>query len=105
MQKTKIHQKNNDMKDDQISIFVRRMKRIGIELQLIGNYPWIYLDSVNGNRIKKEDYYLANHGFTIGWSGIKIDSVPHLIDDLDIIFKIIRKYKYIIPAGGACEIQ
>ena len=40
------------MEDNEISIFVRRMKRIGITLELVGNYPWIYLDSVNGNRIK-----------------------------------------------------
>lgn len=81
------------MEDNEISIFVKRMKRIGIELQLVGNYPWIYLDSVNGNRIKEEDYYYANHGFTIGWSGIKLGSVPHLIEEWDMIFKIIRKYK------------
>lgn len=81
------------MEDNQISIFVRRMKRIGITLELVGNYPWIYLDSVNGNRIKKEDYIYAHHGFTIGWSGIKLGSVPHLIEEWDIIFKIIRKYK------------
>ena len=80
------------MKDNEINVFVRRMKRIGIELQLFGNYPWIYLDSVNGNRIMKEDYYHANHGFTIGWYGIKLGSVPHLIEDRDLIFKMIRKY-------------
>jgi hypothetical protein len=79
--------------DNEISIFIRRMKRIGIELQLVGNYPWIYLDSVNGNKIKIEDFVNANHGFNIGWSGIKIDSTPHLIDDWSLIFKMIRKYK------------
>lgn len=79
--------------DNEINIFCKRMEKIGIKIQLVGNYPWIYLDSVNGNRIKKEDYYLANHGFTIGWSGIKIDSKPHLIEDRDLIFKMIRKYR------------
>jgi len=80
-------------KDNEISIFVKRMKKIGIDIQLIGNYPWIYLDCVNGNRIKKEDYFHANHGFTIGWSGIKLGSVPHLIEEWNMIFKMIRKYK------------
>jgi hypothetical protein len=79
--------------DNEINIFCKRMEKIGIKIQLVGNYPWIYLDSVNGNRIKKEDYYLANHGFTIGWSGIKIDSKPHLIENRDLIFKMIRKYR------------
>ena len=55
------------MNDETSFIFVRRLKKIGIELELIGNYPWIYLRSVNGNWIKDEDFINANHGFTIGW--------------------------------------
>jgi hypothetical protein len=35
--------------NDEISIFVRILKKIGIELELIENYPWIYLRSINGN--------------------------------------------------------
>lgn len=80
-------------KDNEISIFVKRMKKICIDIQLIGNAPWIYLDCVNGNKIKKEDYFHANHGFTIGWYGIKLGTEPYLIEDLDLIFKMIRKYK------------
>ena len=81
------------MKDNEINIFIRRMKRIGIELQLVGNVPWIYLDSVNGNKIKREDFYLANHGFTIGWTGVRLGTEPHLIEEWDMIFKMIRKYR------------
>ncbi len=81
------------MEDNEINIFCKRMEKIGIKLQLVGNYPWIYLDSVNGNKIKREDFVNANHGFTMGWSGIKIDSKPHLIQDRDLIFKMIRKYR------------
>jgi hypothetical protein len=80
------------MKDNEINIFIRRMKRIGIELQLVGNVPWIYLDSVNGNRVKKEDFVNANHGFNIGWYGITLGAEPRLIEDRDLIFKMIRKY-------------
>jgi hypothetical protein len=80
-------------KDNEISIFVKRMKKIGIDIQLFGNVPWIYLDSVNGNRIKKEDFVNANHGFTIGWYGIRFGTGPHLIENWDMIFKMIRKYK------------
>ena len=80
-------------KDNEISIFVKRMKKIGIDIQLIGNAPWIYLDSVNGNRIKKEDFVNANYGLNIGWYGITLGAEPRLIEDLDLIFKMIRKYK------------
>lgn len=79
--------------DNEINIFCKRMEKIGIKIQLVGNYPWIYLDSVNGNRVQREDFVNANHGFTIGWSGIKLDSKPHLIEDRALIFKMIRKYR------------
>ncbi len=69
------------------------MRKIGIDLQLVGNFPWIYLDSVNGNKIKREDFVNANHGFNIGWTGVRIGTEPHLIEDLDLIFKMIRKYR------------
>lgn len=78
---------------NEIDVFYERMQKIGIQLELVGNYPWIYVRSVNGNRIKHEDFINANHGFQIGWSGIRTDSVPTLIEDRALIFKIIRKYK------------
>jgi hypothetical protein len=81
------------IQDNEINIFYRRMEKIGIKLQLVGNYPWIYLDSVNGNKVKREDFVNANHGFTIGWSGINNDDKPRLIEERDLIFKMIRKYR------------
>ena len=79
-------------KDNVINRLVPRLKKIGIEVRLSGNYPWIYLDEVNGNRIKSEDYYLGNHGFTIAFLPIKPDQKMELTD-IGRIFKIIRKYK------------
>ena len=40
-----------------------RLKKINIEIELSGNFPWIYLRSVNNNRVTER--YLGNHGFTI----------------------------------------
>ena len=73
---------------NEVEIFINRLKKIGIELELMGNVPWIYLSKVNGNRILPEDYN-ANHGFTIAWNRdkIKLDS------DTKRIFQVIRKYK------------
>lgn len=45
-----------------IDRFVRRLERIGVTVELIGNYPWIYLRKVNGKPIL--DTFAGNHGFT-----------------------------------------
>lgn len=77
---------------NEIQIFINRMRKIGIELELEGNVPWIYLKSVNGNRVRPEDYN-ANHGYTIAWYPIRLGDEPHLDSDLNRTFYIIRKYK------------
>jgi hypothetical protein len=80
------------MGEDVISILVKRLRRCGIEIELTGNYPWIYLDKVNGNRIKKEDF-TANHGFNIAWFGIKNDDKIKLAEEPKVIIALIRKYR------------
>jgi len=75
-----------------LDIFRKRMLKLGIELQMSSNYPWIYIDSVNGNRIKREDYFEGNHEFTIGFHPIRQDQVFEFTD-IGEIFKLIRKYK------------
>jgi hypothetical protein len=77
---------------NEIEIFINRMKKIGIELELTGNIPWIYLKSVNGNLIKEEDYN-TDHGYTIAWYPVRMGAEPHLDSDLELTFNIIRKYK------------
>ena len=63
-----------------------RCKRIGINLEFVGNYPWVYLDKVNGNKVKER--YMGNHGFTAFFinKGESVTSVKK-------IFKAIRKYR------------
>lgn len=80
------------MEDNVLNRLVPRLKKIGIEVELVGNYPWIYLEKVNGNRIKKEDYYFANHGFTIAFLPIRSDKEMEILD-IGKTFEIIRKYK------------
>lgn len=75
-----------------LDILIERLNKIGIDIKLAGNYPWIYLETVNGNRIKKEDYYLANHGFTIAFMPMS-DREKIEITDIKKTFEIIRKYK------------
>lgn len=64
-----------------------RLLKLGIEITCIGNYPWIYLDTVNGNRVTEK--FMAQHGFTI--AVLRDTSVE--LTDIKRLFQIIRKYK------------
>ena len=75
---------------DKLDIFIKRLEKLGIKVELFGNYPWIYLDKVNGNKVTEK--YLGNHGFTIMFTPIKLEQT-YEFTDISEIFKIIRKYK------------
>lgn len=79
--------KNKDI----LTVFVERMAKLGIEVKLCGNYPWIYLEEINGKRVQKEDYYLGNHGFTIAFIPLKDQKME--ITDINKTIKLIKKYK------------
>ena len=76
---------------EKIEIFINRLKRIGIDIEIWSNYPWIYLAVINGKRVieKTDD---SNHGFNIAFLPIKRD-VELQFTDISAIFKLIRKYK------------
>ena len=71
-----------------IDSFVNRLKKIGISVELKGNYPWVYLDKVNGKRVT--DRFLGNHGFTIFFRAIK-PGQKDKITDIGVIFTKIRE--------------
>ena len=79
---------------NEVEIFINRLKKIGITIELVGNIPWIYLYKVNGNKIQREDWINANHGYTIAWYPVKLGEKPQLNwHDIKTTFKLIRKYK------------
>jgi hypothetical protein len=79
---------------DQLKPLIDRLAKIGIEIKVSGNIPWIYLVSVNGNKIQPEDFANANHGYTIAWISVHKDRPGVKLDeDLKETFRIIRKYK------------
>lgn len=45
-----------------IASFVKRLSRIGVDVELIANYPWVYMNKVNGVLVTED--FMANHGFT-----------------------------------------
>ena len=75
---------------DKISAFVERLEKIGIKIQLGGNYPWIYIDYINGKRITEK--FCGDHGFTVAFLPIRKDRELEFTDITEI-FKLIRKYK------------
>jgi hypothetical protein len=77
------------MKQDKLTVFVDRMNRIGIDIKLAGNYPWIYINSINGKRVT--EIFEANHGFTVAFIPVRADKELELTD-IGEIFKLIRKY-------------
>ena len=67
-----------------------RLKKININVEFFGNYPWIYLDKVNGNKVKET--YLSDHGFTVTFLPTKEQHQFDFVSTKEM-FKIIRKYK------------
>ena len=75
---------------DKITRFVERLKKIGIEVKLVGNYPWVYINEICGVRVKEK--FEGNHGFTLIFLPVRNDSPPSEFTDISEIFKLIRKY-------------
>lgn len=75
---------------NKLEIFRNRLLKIGIEMRFFGNYPWIYIDSINGKRVIEK--FEGNHGFTVAFYPIK-KGEDIGFTDINEIFKLIRKYK------------
>ena len=69
---------------------VRRMKKLGIKLEMGGNFPWIYLEKINSKKVTEK--FQGNHGFTVAWMPIKFDDPKVKLSNITEIFKLIRKY-------------
>lgn len=74
---------------EKIDIFVKRLTKLGIKIELLGNYPWIYIDRINGKRVT--ELFMAEHGFTVAFLPVRADK-PLYFTDISEIFKLIRKY-------------
>ena len=74
---------------NKIKVFVERLAKISIDVELVGNYPWIYVDSINGKRVTET--FRADHGFTLAFYPIRMDQELRFTD-ISKIFKLLRKY-------------
>jgi hypothetical protein len=75
---------------DKIKVFVERLKKLGIEVKLQGNFPWVYIDEICGIKVREKLY--GNHGFTLIFLPGRTDSPPSEFTDITETFKLIRKY-------------
>ena len=74
---------------EEIAKFINRLDKIGIKLILGSNYPWVYIDKINGKGVTEK--FQGNHGFTLAF---RTTSKPYAnFTDLKEIFNLIRKYK------------
>lgn len=72
---------------NELTPFKNRLSKIGIEIEMSGNLPWIYLDKVNDNRVKEKLH--SEHFFTVAF----LSKEGYTLTDLKEIFKVIRKYR------------
>jgi len=71
---------------EKLTTFVNRMKKLNIEIELAGNYPWVYINKINDKRVIEQ--FEANHGFTIIFQPVDKNEFT----DITEIFNLIRKY-------------
>lgn len=71
-----------------IQTFVRRMNKLGYKLQLVFNFPWIYLESINGKGVFEKQF--SEHGWTIALYPLQKEGVNFI--NLSQTIKLIRKY-------------
>ena len=69
---------------DKITRFVERLKKIGIDVKLSGNFPWVYIDEICGKRVTEK--FDGNHGFTLIFLPSRNDSPPSEFTDITEIY-------------------
>ena len=69
-----------------IDSFTRRLYKIGIEVELSANFPWIYLDSVNGIRVTGS--FQSKKEFTAFWGPVKFNDKAKFTDMREVFKKI-----------------
>lgn len=74
---------------EELETLKRRLSKIGIEISLVSNYPWIYLYRVNGKFVRVK--YMSDHGFTLAYKPNKENKRIQLTN-ISKTFETIRKY-------------
>ena len=71
--------------------FIDRIYKISkIEIEVVANYPFVYLNKVDGKVISEK--FKSEHGFLIGVLPVSGDQ-DFVFSDISELFKVIKKYK------------
>lgn len=74
---------------NKIEKFIHRLSKCGIKLEMSCNYPWVYIDKINGKQVIEK--FRSEHNFTAFFMPIRADDAIKITDRTEI-FRIIRKY-------------
>lgn len=74
---------------NKLNIFTKRLSKLNIHLTYFANYPWIYLNEINYNKVKEK--FESEHGFVVGYTPIRPNE-EFQFTDITEIFKLLRKY-------------
>jgi hypothetical protein len=74
------------MNQYQIKTFVRRLDKLGIDVTFAANYPWIYLDTINGKKVTGT--FHADHGWTAFFYPIEIQGKVKFSDRREVFKKV-----------------
>ncbi len=77
------------MVKNKVTVFIERLYRIGIDVKLVGNYPWVYIDKINEESVAET--FRGEHGFTLCFTPIEKGQQIEFTD-ISEIFKLLRKY-------------
>ena len=77
------------MCQNKLTIFINRLKKIGIDIEIFGNLPWVYITKINNKKVK--EIFFSDYGFTLAFLPYKPKEEIEFTD-IKEIFKLIRKY-------------
>ena len=72
-----------------LDTFIARLEKIGLKVELAMNYPWVYLEKIDGKMIKEKRS--SEYAFTLGFMP-KYGEVDFSFLETQETFRIIRKY-------------
>lgn len=77
---------------NKLEILINRLNKIEIKIEIISNFPWIYLHKIN-NIFVKEITFDSNHGFNIAYLTMNHKSDEYVLVNTTEMFKLIKKHK------------
>ena len=75
---------------DNLERFINRISKLGIEIELDANIPWVYVKTINNKKVTEKSK--SEYGFVIGYLPIR-NNEDFVFSDLNEFIQLIRKYE------------